>query len=56
MAELKYDAVRTMKGITVTVKATRATELKWRLWLGVRLFHLAAWVMNCKLEIEGRHR
>lgn len=53
MARLEYDAVDTMRGVTLYATVKRGTELRWRMWLGVRLMFLAAWVMNCNVDITG---
>lgn len=53
MARLEFDAVKTMRGVTLYATVKRGTEVKWRVWLGVRLMYMAAWVMNCNIDIEG---
>lgn len=47
------DVVNLMRDVTFHVTLKRATELKWRMWLGVHLLYLAAVVLNCNLEIDG---
>lgn len=48
----KGDGVDLMPGVTVHVTIRRAGELRWRMWLGVRLMALAALVMNCNVKIR----
>jgi hypothetical protein len=48
-----FDSVKMMRQLTLNIRATRTTELKWRIWLGVRLFYLAAWILNCNVNIES---
>ena len=46
------DVVSGMRNVTLTVKLKRRNELAARIWIGKRLIALAAWVMNCNLQIE----
>jgi len=46
------DTVYGMRYVTMTVKIKRTKELQWRLKIGAALLHLAAWVMNCNIEVE----
>lgn len=48
----EVDAVNMMREVTVHIRIKRHKELQWRLWLGARLIALAAWVMNCRIEVE----
>jgi hypothetical protein len=41
-----------MHSLTLTVRISRMPELRFRLWLGMKLIHLAAWVMWTNLRIE----
>ncbi len=47
------DAVKLMREITVTIKFRRVREFRLRLFVGKLLFRTAAWIMNCRIEIEG---
>jgi hypothetical protein len=46
------DGVKLQRQIYMTVKIKRATELQWRIWLGVRLMYVAAWIMNCNIDVQ----
>jgi hypothetical protein len=37
--------------MTVHVRIRRYREMQWRLWIGMRLFALAASVMNCNVHV-----
>lgn len=41
-----------MHSLTLTVRISRMPELRFRLWLGMKLIHLAAWVMWTQIRIE----
>ena len=53
MAELtaKVDAVDLLRKTTVVVRVDRVREMKWRIWLGMRLLALAVTVLNCDIEV-----
>lgn len=39
-------ALDAMKNITVEVRVKRVKEAKIRIWIGIRLIKLAAWIMK----------
>jgi hypothetical protein len=41
-----------MRSLTLTVRISRMPELRFRLWLGMKLIRLAAWVMWCNIRLE----
>jgi len=45
------DAVEAMREVTMHVHLKRRAEFRIRVWLGVRLMALAAWVMNCNIQL-----
>jgi hypothetical protein len=45
------DAVEAMREVTMHVHLKRRAEFRVRVWLGVRLMALAAWVMNCNIQL-----
>lgn len=49
-ATAKHDAVHNMRHVTMTVRIVRFTELRWRLWLGVKLIALAGLVWTVILR------
>lgn len=49
----EVDAVQQMRNVTMHVHIKRMGELRFRNWLGVRLIGLAAWIMNCRIELDG---
>jgi uncharacterized membrane protein len=54
MAQITVDARDTLKRITINVEV-RVVNLRWvkmRLWLAVRLCHLAAWVGGIGLKVN----
>ena len=48
----KFDAVGQMKNTTLRIVIVRRRELRLRAWLAVRLIRLAAFVLNCQLEVR----
>lgn len=46
------DVVDAMNGWTIHVDFKRVNELKRRMWLGAKLFYLAALVMNCNIKLD----
>jgi hypothetical protein len=48
----ELDLVREMRRFNCQIRIRRTRELAVRLWLGKKLFLLAAWVMNCNLEVD----
>ncbi len=53
-AAAEVDAVNMMRQVTMHVYVKRGTELKWRLWLGTKLIVIAAFVLNCHIDIKGK--
>lgn len=51
MAEFMGKIDRMPRGAVLRVKISGS--LAFRLWLGTTLIKLAAWVMQCEVEIEG---
>ena len=47
-----YDAVAEMRNTVLHVRVTHTHELRWRVWLALRLILLAAWVLNCQVDVE----
>lgn len=43
---LSISAVDMMKNVTLEVTVTKGKQLAIRMWLGIHLIKLAAWVMN----------
>lgn len=52
--KFEVDAVEAMRYFNMMVTLRRARELNFRFWLAQRLIRLAAWVLNCNIEIEER--
>ena len=45
------DTVEAMRNVTMHIRLKRHTEFRFRVWLGVRLIALAAWVLNCNIHV-----
>lgn len=51
--QMDMDMVDTLRAnVTVKVTVHRATEARWRTWLGFHLLNFAAWVMPSTVDIE----
>lgn len=48
---LKVDGVKLLNQVTLTVKVQRATEMRWRIRLGVWLLALLGQVWGCNIEV-----
>ena len=53
MSELRVSTSDSMKHIKVTVSLKDARAMRWRIWLGTRMFALGAWVIGCGLEVKN---
>jgi hypothetical protein len=53
MAEAVVDMKEMANRVTITATLKNARQFHWRVWLGVRLIKLAAWVMWMDVEFEG---
>ena len=51
MAEFVVDMKPVAQHITVQARLKRMEEFGWRVWLGVCLIRLAAWIMWMNVEI-----
>ena len=47
------DVVEGMQNFVIRVNLKRVKELRLRTWIGRHLIVLAAWIMNCNLDILG---
>ena len=48
---VNVDVVETMRDVTMDIRLKRHAEFRFRVWLGVRLIALAAWVLNCNIHV-----
>lgn len=46
-------AIKTAKRKTIHIRVTRLREMRFRVWLASRLVLAAAWIMPCRVVIEG---
>lgn len=50
--KIEVDAVAAMRYFNMTVTFRRTRELNVRSWLARKLIRLAAWIVNCNIEIK----
>lgn len=48
---MPVSAAHALKAITVHVKVFYPPHTSFRLWLGLKLMLVAAWVLPCKMEV-----
>jgi len=48
---VRVDLVKELRKRTIKVRLHRKKEFLMRLWVAKQLFYLAAWVLNCGIDI-----
>ena len=52
----KIRATDAMHSVTLHIAVVGVRELRVRLWIGLRLLRLAAWIMNCRINVVSEDK
>ena len=55
LGTLNVDTGSVLKDVTLNVRVAYRPATRFRVWLGTRLFHLAARVFGCHVNVEATH-
>ena len=53
MTNINFSASEAIRQCKVAIRVTGMKRAKLRLWLGIKLIALGAWITGCDVEING---